>query len=171
MGTDTMWRLPFCNLMTSTEVREIRALARDRSLPKGETLFKEGAPGDAAFVVVYGSLEVRKHAPGIGSTVIATVGPNSLVGEMALLTDMPRSGTVVAIDDTELLEIPKAAFDALLKKQSVAAFKVCHNIAVMLAERLRRINQEVVRLTAELATHRSPKEVETFRKILSQWSF
>ena len=134
-------------------------------------MFKEGSAGDAAFVVVYGMLEVRKAAPGIGSTVIATLGPNSLVGEMALLTDMPRSATVAAGDDTELLEIPKATFDALLKKQSVAAFKVCHNIAILLAERLRRINGEVVRLSAELATHRSPKEVETFRKLVSQWSY
>ena len=44
---------------------------------------------------------------------------------------------MAAGDDTELLEIPKATFDALLKKQSVAAFKVCHNIAILLAERLR----------------------------------
>jgi CRP-like cAMP-binding protein len=134
-------------------------------------LFKEGALGDAAFVVNTGWVEVRKSVSGGGETVIAKLGPNSVVGEMALLTETPRSATVVAIDDADLLEIPKAAFDALLKRQSIAALKVCHNLAVMLSERLQLLNREVVRLTAELATHRSPEEVEQFKKLLSQWSF
>lgn len=171
MGTEMLWRLPFCKLMSSQEVTEIRSLARERSLEKGRVLFKEGDPGDAAYVVFSGCLEVRKSVPGMGDTVIAQLGPNSVVGEMALLTEAPRSATVVALDETDLLEIPKAAFDALLGRQSVAAFKVCRNLAIMLSERLQRINKEVARLTAELATHRTPQQVEQFRKIVSQWSF
>lgn len=171
MSTDLLWRLPFCKLMTSQEVTEIRALARERAVSKGDVLFKEGTRGEAAHVVLSGFLEVRKNVPGMGNTVIAQLGMNAVVGEMALLTDTPRSATVIAIEDSELLEIPKAAFDALLQKQSVAALKVCRNIAIMLAERLQKVNKDVARLTAELATHRSPEEVEGFKKILSQWSF
>lgn len=171
MGTEMLWRLPFCKLMSSNEVTEIRTLSREHSLAKGQVLFREGTLADAAYVVVSGALEVRKSVSGVGETAIATLGPSSIVGEMALLTEAPRSATVVALEDAELLQIPKAAFEALLKRQSVAAFKVCQNLAIMLSERLQRLNRELVRLTAELATHRTPLEVDEFRKLLSQWSF
>lgn len=171
MSTELLWRLPFCKLMSSQEVTEIRSLARERTLGRGDALFKEGEIGDAAYVVLSGLLEVRKNVPGMGNTVMAQIGVNSVVGEMALLTDAPRSAMVVALEDTELLQIPKAAFDALLSRHSVAALKVCRNLAIMLAERLQKVNKDVARLTAELATHRSPAEVEQFKKILSQWSF
>jgi signal transduction histidine kinase len=84
------------------------------SLPRGTALFEEGDPGDTAYVVTSGELEILK-ASGEQSVRIAISGPGVVVGEMSLLTGEPRSASARALVDVELVSIPKATLDVLLE--------------------------------------------------------
>jgi len=90
------------------------------SLPQGATLFEEGDPGDTAYVVTSGELEILK-ASADQSVRIAVSGPGIIVGEMSLLTGEPRSASARALVDTELVSIPKATLDALLESDARVA--------------------------------------------------
>ena len=85
-------------------------------LRAGQDLFREGDPGDAFYVVVTGSLGVYVGGSADTQRLIALIGQGEAVGELALISGLPRSGTVTAIRDTELLRLAKTRFDFLLKK-------------------------------------------------------
>ena len=84
------------------------------TLPGGAALFEEGDPGDTAYVVTSGEVEILK-ASAEKSVRIAISGPGVVVGEMSLLTGEPRSASARALVDTELVSIPKATLDVLLE--------------------------------------------------------
>jgi signal transduction histidine kinase len=88
-------------------------------LPAGAVLFNEGDPGDRAFVVLDGQIEIVKAAA--GGEVLLAVRSDGVVGEMALLEDVPRNASVRARTDTTLLAIPKAQLDQLLDSSPSAA--------------------------------------------------
>ena len=79
----------------------------------GDVLFEEGDPAPDAFVVTAGQLAVVVGA-GARRHTVARINPGELVGEMALLTDAPRSATIVALYDSYLIRMPRQALDALM---------------------------------------------------------
>ncbi|MBF0558265.1 MAG: cyclic nucleotide-binding domain-containing protein [Nitrospirae bacterium] len=78
----------------------------------GATLFRQGDTGDALFIIVKGSASVvvSNHS---GRAKIANLGPNDVIGEMALLTGEPRSADVEALTDLAVLRLKKISFDSL----------------------------------------------------------
>lgn len=85
------------------------------SIPRGETLFRDGDPEDGMFLLVYGRVRVVKHENRHSKRVVAELGRGEIVGEMALFTGSPRTATVYAIRDTELVKFTKSAFEKLNK--------------------------------------------------------
>ena len=81
-------------------------------LPAGEVLFREGDPGDALYVVVEGEVAVLAEGP--PRVEMARLGPSAFIGEVALMTDQPRSATVTAVIDTELLRIDRQTLSTVL---------------------------------------------------------
>jgi len=79
------------------------------TLEAGQTLFREGDQGDRAYVVREGRLEVSRRI-GSSDVVIAIEGPGTILGEMALIDDQPRSATIRALEPTRLTVVPKEAF-------------------------------------------------------------
>jgi len=110
--------------------------ARRVTLSAGERLFRQGDPADAAYVVVSGRLRVFVAA-GDHVRRLGDVGRGETVGELALLADAPRSATVVAARDTELVAIATADFDALIRQRPEAGVRLSR----LLAERLRRVTE------------------------------
>lgn len=81
-------------------------------LSDGEVLFHEGDPGDALYVIVEGEVAVQAEGP--PRVEMARLGPGSFIGEVALMTDQPRSATVTAIDSAELLRIDRQILSKVL---------------------------------------------------------
>ncbi len=123
--------------MLSPEGREI--IERETvalHLPAGRNLFHQGDPGDAFYVVVAGSLGIYVRSPPNDQRLIAIVGEGEAVGELALISGQPRSATVTAIRDSELLRIAKTRFDFLLKKHP----DLMSGLMRILVHRLRRLS-------------------------------
>jgi CRP-like cAMP-binding protein len=80
----------------------------------GEVLFSQGGPGDTCYVVVSGHLHGRVEYDDATQAIEFNVGPGALLGEMSLMTGLPRTATVHVQEEVELLEIPQNAFACLL---------------------------------------------------------
>ena len=115
---------------------EIGSLAHQVRLPAGGCLFRQGDPGDAAYVVVSGRLRILV-ADGDDVRRLGDVGWGESVGELALLTGAPRSATVIAARDTVLARIATADFETLLRRHPEAGLRLSR----LLAERLRRATE------------------------------
>ena len=99
---------------------EVLSLGNRRALAAGEILFRQGDPGDAAYVVLEGALEVWVDI-GTERVRMAVLDPPQLVGEIAVFADQPRIATVSAPDEAVVLVIPRAALLGLVEKSGSAA--------------------------------------------------
>jgi len=97
----------------------------------GDTIITEGETGDALFIVVRGTFAVLV---GPDARRLNTIGPGHYVGELALLVDEPRSATIRADTDGEVLRLERPQFMELLGRDAPAA----RAVATTLAHRLRR---------------------------------
>jgi predicted acylesterase/phospholipase RssA/CRP-like cAMP-binding protein len=101
------------------------------ALQGGDTLFREGEAGDALYVLIKGRLRVLVAGPA-GDTLVAEIGRGEVVGEMALLTGAPRSATVVAVRDSQLVRLSQAAFERIATKCPAAMLVVMRRLVVRL---------------------------------------
>jgi NADH dehydrogenase len=79
----------------------------------GQTIFREGDRGDWLYVVVDGEVEVLRHVPGEGDLVLRRLGRGECFGEIALVSDAPRSATVRTCTPVNVLAVDREAFQAL----------------------------------------------------------
>jgi CRP/FNR family transcriptional regulator, cyclic AMP receptor protein len=110
------------------ELQRIAALTDEIEAPKGKTLTREGEPGVEFFVVVKGSATATRRG-----RKVATIGPGSFFGELALLDQGPRAATVKAETDMQLLVLTSRAFSSLLNDVPSVARRILRGMA----ERLR----------------------------------
>jgi CRP-like cAMP-binding protein len=104
--------LPRTPLFSALGERELRWLIENVTLrrkPRGETIFGEGEPGDSIFVIAHGEVQVLRDG-----REIARLGEGAFFGEIAILTNHPRSATVVATHDAELIEITRETISDLI---------------------------------------------------------
>jgi CRP-like cAMP-binding protein len=108
-----------------------------------EIICREGDPGDAFFVLHRGEVEVVAHGAGGHETHVADLRAPAFFGEMALLTGEPRSATVRAKGDAELLVVEKAGFEELFKTHPNVAAAVSRVLAARQSELRERREQSV----------------------------
>ena len=136
-------------LFTGVEPTKLKLLAftSDRmSFDPGQILFEQGDAGDAAYVVLSGSAEVLVNRAGSQITV-ADLEKNAIVGEIAILCDVPRTATVRAHDRLDTLRISKDQFLRLLAEFPDMAIEIMR----VLADRLGRTTAELSEARAQLS--------------------
>jgi CRP-like cAMP-binding protein len=103
-------------------------------VPAGTVLFQRGEPGDRFYVIQTGTLEVWL---GLGPTgiPIRRLGPGDFVGELALLTDAPRSADVVVMEDAALWALDRTDFEDVLS-QSVPLLRALNRALCTLVAQL-----------------------------------
>jgi CRP-like cAMP-binding protein len=102
------------------------------------------------FVLLTGTLSVTA----LEGTVLTSLSPITIVGEMGLITGQPRSATVVAESQISVFEISKLKFEILMKKYPEIGFKTYRNIIHILSERLDNNNTLLASGQRELASLR-----------------
>ncbi len=114
-----------------------------RDFTPGETIFSEGEPGRAAYIVESGMVEITKESNTGARLMLAAVKAGEMFGEMALIDASPRMATAIAVGKTRLVIIPKSAFSKLLGKTDV----VIRTVLNTLMERLRQQTDRNVKNT------------------------
>jgi NTE family protein len=102
----------------------------------GDVVIAQGEPGDGLYLLLSGRLRVSVAAGGT-ENVLYDLARGAIVGEIALLSDRPRSATVRAVRDSELLVLRVSSFDALVE----LAPAVLGQVARLLVDRLLAVNQ------------------------------
>lgn len=103
----------FLGILDEAAIQLVRRRLRWVEVSGGETLMRQGEPGDALYMLVSGRLRVYidEHEQ---RRIVREIARGEVVGEMSLYTDAPRSATLVAIRDSVLVSLDKADFNQLL---------------------------------------------------------
>ncbi len=101
-----------------------------------EVLFHEGDPGDALYVIVEGEVAVQAEGP--PRVEMARLGPGAFMGEVALMTDQPRSATVTATEDSQLLRIDRKTLSGVLAEHGEILAAVLRFVRHRLVDRWTR---------------------------------
>ncbi|MDH3661722.1 MAG: cyclic nucleotide-binding domain-containing protein [Alphaproteobacteria bacterium] len=117
------------------------------SFMQGDEICREGDTGDAAFIILEGEADISVRTPN-GPMIVATLGKNDIIGEIAVLCDVPRTATVTAKTDLESLRVAKDNFFQLVTQFPQIGIQVMHE----LAERLHQTTQDLTQARAKLET-------------------
>jgi CRP-like cAMP-binding protein len=96
-----------------------------------QELCHQGDMGDAAFIIIKGSAEIVVSTPN-GDIKVSEVHKNDIVGEIAILCDVPRTATVVAATEMEVLKISKELFFRMVSEFPQMAVEIMRELAYRL---------------------------------------
>ncbi len=131
--------LPLFVGLPPADLARLAQLARPLRLPAGAQFITAGEPGEAAYVIVAGTVKVHLLQAD-GTDVLLTVrGPGEILGEMALLAEDTRSADVATLEPTRLLRLDRAALDEALATMPGLA----RNLLRILARRLRLASAQI----------------------------
>ena len=128
-------KVPLFEGLSRKDLEKVAKLVRGRTIAPGELLFKEGDPGDKFYILQSGSVEILKDKAGSEPDRLAVKRAGDSFGEMALLTDAPRSATVRAVETSNLLVVSRDQFEQLLGGDTLAT-----RVMRSLAKSLRALN-------------------------------
>jgi CRP-like cAMP-binding protein len=120
-------RVPLFAECSRKDLNEIAGIADEIDLREGKELTTEGRPGREFFVLIEGEADVKKR-----SRRVNTLGPGDFFGEIALVTQRPRTATVVATAPVRALVITDRSFRSLLQHQPAIQGKVMSALAARL---------------------------------------
>jgi CRP-like cAMP-binding protein len=116
----------------------LAAAGTDRQLVRGDTLFDEGDPPDALFVVTRGRVAIAIANPiDRRESVVALMEPGDLFGELGMLDDRPRSAMARALEPSTVLNVPYAPVLEMFERHP----KLLWNVTRLLAQRLRAMDE------------------------------
>jgi CRP-like cAMP-binding protein len=103
-------QVPLFSRCSKAELARIARLADELDIRQGKVLAREGSRGRELFVILEGIADVRRD-----TRLLPPLGPGDFFGEIALVTDVPRTATVTAYTPMRVLVIVDRAFRQLLR--------------------------------------------------------
>jgi CRP/FNR family transcriptional regulator, cyclic AMP receptor protein len=166
--------LPAFYGLSQEEAREISEIITTITYSKEQVIFDESSLGDALYVVVRGRVDIRVRDALGNSRTIASLPEGSILGEMSLLDQQSRSASAVASEESLLLTMSVEDFHNLMERDSIATYKVVYNLGRVLAQRLRSVNERLVRTLSREGQQSAASDEEVTeleRKLLTEWNF
>ena len=138
---------------SESELAEVLQMARRETYNEGEIILREGAGGSMMYLVMKGRVSIRKTSAN-QQLEIKQVSAGECFGEMAVLSQLPRSASAVALRSTEVVAISGAV---LRSASPVLSMKLYRNLAALLSERVRQKDQELLSFLKDNGTKRPAK--------------
>jgi CRP/FNR family transcriptional regulator, cyclic AMP receptor protein len=125
---DLLKAVPLFSRLSGKQLSAIASIADEVELKPGKQLTAEGARGREFFVLLDGSADVRRKGKKVNA-----MGPGDFLGEISLLTHVPRTATVTTNEATRALVIRGPEFRALMRRMPELQLKVLDALAQRLA--------------------------------------
>lgn len=131
----------------------------------GQVLFHDGDESDAIYIVLNGRLRLVEDKKDGGMTALAEYGQGQSVGELEVLTETARVGTLHAIRDTELVKFPRTLFNSLAKEHPNITIKISKIIASRMRAAVDEPSRNSGKQAGSGAIHSSRKSTMNLRTV------
>lgn len=153
--------IPILKNLDEEELRQVLKIARPVQFPRGKVILKEGEAGETMYIIAEGAVEVSKTLVMMGGRedvqdrekILTKLSAEdyAIFGEVALFEKSKRTATVVALTDCRMLEISKSDFLRLAEENPRIGYRITRNIVQMLCSRLRKTDEDTIKLTTALS--------------------
>ena len=140
---EVLRNIPMFANVESAQLKLLAFTSERLTFAPGQDLFCRGDAGDAAYIIIGGEADVLVEQEGT-EVAVATVGKNEIIGEIAILCDVPRTATVRAKSHVTALKIPKDLFFRMVAEFPQMAVEVMCELA-------RRVHHTTTQLGEALA--------------------
>jgi CRP-like cAMP-binding protein len=127
------------------QIEELASSSSKLLFSKGEILVQQGDSGDSLFIITDGKVDVSVSDSSGRKTHLANLQSGSYFGEMSLLTGEPRSASVVALAETEVIVVEKSGMAELLENEE----SIIEPLSAILAKRLEELSGRVTDQTVK----------------------
>lgn len=139
-------------VLPADKIENLARVARLQSLAKGQSLFEQGDPSDAVYVVVDGQIAVGTVGEDGQETHFADLPPGAVFGEMAVIDGGPRTAGITAMAQARVLRLPGDVFVAALSSEPAFALSMLRDlIGKLRATDIRLEDRSVLSLEERLA--------------------
>src|SRR5260370_1848657 len=132
----------FFDRLSNRQLKRVSDIMFERAYETDETIFEEGQPGAALFLILDGKVAVEICRE-ISTTRLAVLETGAFFGEMALLDDTPRSANARALERTRTLALYRNDLNEFVHRHPRAACQIYRSLAGMVGDRLRLTNELV----------------------------
>jgi CRP-like cAMP-binding protein len=129
--------------LTDEELARVAEVCKEQTFKFGQTIFKEGEPGNRLYMISDGEVRISRVVPGSGEEALTVLKPGACFGEMSVFDRSERSTDAIANKDCTLLTITRSDFEMLLDFNRDIAHKVLWSVVRLLSERLRVTNDNL----------------------------
>src|SRR5581483_5277216 len=126
-------RTPLFSHLGRLDLARLAGELEELAFAPGEVIVREGDPADGFYVITAGRVAVMTHAPPGDGSPLTVLGAGEGFGEIALLTDSPRTATVVAESPVTAWRLSRARFEALLGHERSIAQSIERSLGLRLA--------------------------------------
>jgi CRP/FNR family transcriptional regulator, cyclic AMP receptor protein len=127
--TDHLSKVPLFSALSTRELQKIAKASDEIRVPSGKVLVEQERTGREAFVILDGTAVVKRNG-----RKVATFGPGDTFGELALLDRGPRTATVQAETDMEVLVLGQREFSGIIDEVPGLAHKLLSSLAAKVRE-------------------------------------
>ncbi len=139
MYEDTLAHVDLFSNLSKKEIQVLAKSCQERKYLAGTTLFSQGDVAAGLYILTAGKVKISIASdPDRAEEEVGTVGAGEVLGEMALLDELPRSATVTAIEDVTALLLPVWDFRSALQSNPDIAVK----LLAVLSRRLREVEKK-----------------------------
>ncbi|MEE9336042.1 MAG: ABC transporter transmembrane domain-containing protein [Granulosicoccaceae bacterium] len=115
--------IPMFRLLDKPQLILLASNCEAKNVTQGERVFKQGDPGDSLFIIVDGTAGIM-ISNGVSEQKVRECGANEVIGELALLSDKPRSASVDAITDLAILYLRRDVFIEMLRTDGEIGYQI-----------------------------------------------
>ncbi len=142
--------VPIFGDLDENEIKKVAEIGINRKFSKNGIVFLEEEEGAALFIIISGKVKIVRTDDDGGEVILSILGSGDFFGEIAILDGLPRSATVVSIDNSELFMIHRRGFLQVVEKAPQVAISLLRE----LTRRLRKADEQIKSLSLKDAVGR-----------------
>ncbi len=130
---------PLFSDLSDEDLSDIEKIVKKKKYTKNEIILYQFDPGDSLYIISRGKVKVVLFSKDGKEVLLSNLGPGEFFGEMSLLDGLPRSASVVAIEDSEVIIVNRRDFLELIRNHPEIAMR----ILTEMSKRLRSADQKI----------------------------
>lgn len=142
--------VPIFDRLGSEDIVNLASLTTHKTYKAGTAVFFQDDPSDSLYIIVVGSVKVFQTSEDGKDRILGILRPGEAFGELAMIEGLPRSASVQALDDAELLVLTRKDFEAYARENPAVLWKLLQTVC----ERLRHMSEGVLDMSFRDAPYR-----------------